>query len=246
MTEEPRLEEQVVSQAVQLGLNNQLDAADELNVDIKTDLLKAVQGQVDSVAVSGQGMRLQNIRMQEVEVQTDRISLNPLAALFGRLELEQPVNAAARVVLTEADLNQLLNAEAVKALIPPLEFTADGEPLVAELQFPFTVSLPGGNRIGFEGAALLRKASGVRSVGFSGLIALGQGGLPVLLEAFQCQPGQGISLATALGLLEKFQALLQQPNLTIAGMEVQIKKVELAAGQVTIESLAQMQEFPSL
>jgi hypothetical protein len=47
------LDEQVISKAAKLGLSSQVDEADKIDVGIKTDLLKAVQGQVDSVDLSG-------------------------------------------------------------------------------------------------------------------------------------------------------------------------------------------------
>jgi hypothetical protein len=49
----------VISKAAELGLSSQVDEADKSDVDIKTDLLKAVQGQVDSVDLSGQGVVIQ-------------------------------------------------------------------------------------------------------------------------------------------------------------------------------------------
>src|SRR4028118_367017 len=92
-----RLDEQAISKAAEIGLSSQLDEAEKIDIDIKTDLLKAVQGQVDSVAIAGQGLVIQkDIRVQEMELHTDSIDINPLSALFGQIELNQSVDATAR------------------------------------------------------------------------------------------------------------------------------------------------------
>jgi ubiquinone biosynthesis protein UbiJ len=133
MPEERSLEEQVVAQVLQLGLSSQVDSAEAVNVEVRTDLPQVVQGQVNALAVSGQGMVIQDIRMQELEVQTDRISVNLLSALLGKLELDHPVNASARITFTEADLNQTINADQVVQMMRPLELEVEGEIVQVEL-----------------------------------------------------------------------------------------------------------------
>jgi len=46
-----------------------------------------------------------DIRVQEMELHADSIAINPLSA-FGQIELNQPVDATARLVLTEPDINR--------------------------------------------------------------------------------------------------------------------------------------------
>ena len=86
MSDQPRLEEQALSQAIKLGLSSQLDNAENIEVYVETDLLKVVQGKVDSISVEGQGLTIQeDIRLELIEVQTDQVSINPLMALLATL-----------------------------------------------------------------------------------------------------------------------------------------------------------------
>lgn len=246
MPEERSLEEQVVAQVVQLGLSSQVDAAEAVNVEVKTDLSQAVQGQVDAISVSGQGMMIQEMRMQELEVQTDRVSVNLLSALLGKLELDHPVNASARITFTETDLNHTINADPVVQMMPPLELEVEGETVRVELQFPLRVQLPGGGRIQLAGTAALRKPSGSRQVGFETAIVLCNGGLPILLESFKCQPGQGVTLEFTIALMQKIKELLNQPQLEIAGMAIRLNRIDVQAGSLTIESEARVRQIPFL
>lgn len=59
MPESSGLGEQALNKAAEIGLSSQLDEAENLDVNIKTDPLKLVQGQVDSVSVEGEGLVMQ-------------------------------------------------------------------------------------------------------------------------------------------------------------------------------------------
>ena len=104
MPDEPRLEEQALSEVAEKSISAQLDKVENLEVDVRTNLLKMVQGQADSVSIAGQGLVMQkDIRVDKLEVHTDKVAIDVLSAILGQIELNQPVDATARVVLTEQD-----------------------------------------------------------------------------------------------------------------------------------------------
>jgi LmeA-like phospholipid-binding len=246
MSDERRLEEQVVSQAVQAGLSSQLDRAEAVEVEVRTDVLKAVQGQVDSVTVSGQGVVMQEVRVQELEVRTEGVAIDPLSALLGNLKLSQPVNASTRVVLTEADLNQAMNSEIVLRLLPALKLTVAGAIVEVELVPPLQAKLPGDHKIYLEGAALLHEEKGTRKVEFTTTIVPRRESQSILIEGFECQPGAGIALEFAIALLQKFQHLTSQPTLEFAGVTFQVQRLEVAAGSLSVETAAVVSQIPTL
>ena len=85
------LGEQAISKIAEVGLASQLDEVENLDVTVKTDPGKILSGSVDSVAVNGKGMVMQkDLRVEEMQLQTDRIAINPLSAAFGKIELTQP------------------------------------------------------------------------------------------------------------------------------------------------------------
>ncbi|NJN88079.1 MAG: hypothetical protein HC881_19505 [Leptolyngbyaceae cyanobacterium SL_7_1] len=49
MPEESGFGEKALSQVVEMGLSSQLETAEEINVDVKADLLQAMQGQINGV-----------------------------------------------------------------------------------------------------------------------------------------------------------------------------------------------------
>lgn len=243
---EPRLDEQVISQAAQAGLSSQLEEAENISVDIRTDVLKATQGKADSLSVSGKGMVVQGVRVQEMAVQADRLSFNPLSVLLGTLELDQPLDATAQVVLTEADLNRAMQAEAVTSRLPALALTVEGEPVTVELVHPVAVTLPADGKIALAGDALLHQRESSRQVGFVVVIIPRTDGQPVILESFVCEPGEGLSIEFTIALLQKFKALLELPYIEIEGMAIQVKRLSIQSGKMLLETEAHIPQMPSL
>src|SRR5919199_3497575 len=84
----PDIGEQALSKAVEVGLSTQLDEVENLDVDIRTDPVKLIQGELESVQIEGQGLVMQkDLRAQELKVRTGDISINPLSVAFGKIEL---------------------------------------------------------------------------------------------------------------------------------------------------------------
>ena len=86
MQENQGLGEQALNKAAEIGLSSQLDEVEALDVDIETDPLKLVQGQVDSVTIAGEGMVMQkDLRMEELDMHMSGVAINPLSAAFGKI-----------------------------------------------------------------------------------------------------------------------------------------------------------------
>ncbi|MBW4699629.1 MAG: DUF2993 domain-containing protein [Aphanocapsa lilacina HA4352-LM1] len=120
--------ERALNRAVELGIENTLQEVESVEVNVRTDPLKAIAGKADSVSVQGQGLVIdEQLRVEALEVQSDGLAVDPLAVLFGRLKLRESVNTTARVVLTEADLNRLLASSSVRGNLQNLVLRADGQ-----------------------------------------------------------------------------------------------------------------------
>lgn len=244
--DEQRLDEQVINKAAELGLSSQVDEAENIDVDIKTDLLKAVQGQVDSVDLSGQGVVMQkDIRVQEMELHTDKIDINPLSALFGQIELNKPVDATARLVLTEADINRALNSEYVRKKLQNIELNVEGKKAVIEPQH-IKIQIPdNGKIVCFADTQLNNEIGATKQISFIATILVKRSTQPLLLESFSCTPNEGISLELAIALMQKLKELLSLPYLELEGMALRVQDVDVQKGSLTLHSEARVKQIPS-
>ncbi len=244
MSDSPRLDEQAIALAAQVGLSSQLDAAEKIDVDIRTDLIKVVQGQADSINVSGQGLVLQeDIRVQEMELHLDNVAIDPIRALFGQIELTHPVDAIAKFVVTQEDLNHALSSEYVKNQMQKLELNVDGQIVTVEMQ-QLELSLPSRGKIVVNGSALLAEIGNIRQIDFNAVIRPRTTEKPILIESFQCKDGQNISLELAVALLEKMKQITQLPFVELEKMALRIKKLEVESGKITLYTEAHVSKIP--
>lgn len=102
----------LVDQTARQLLLDQLDRAEVLEVRVEsTPNYRLIQGEADRIRVAGRGLHLDPYpRVEVLELETDPISIPPSNFQGGSLQLEQPIQAAVRVVITEADLNAALQA----------------------------------------------------------------------------------------------------------------------------------------
>lgn len=245
--DEPRLEEQVLSEVAELGLFSQLDEAEKIDVDVKTDLLKAIQGQVDSVSVAGQGLVMQqDVRVQEMELQVDSVAINPLSALFGQIELNEPTDAAARLVLTEQDINRALNSEYIRNKTPNLELNVEGKTAVIE-PLHLEIHLPSDSKMVFNAKTLLHDEIGqTKQIGFTATMLVKTGKQSLLMEGFNCTPDQGVSLELAIAFMKKLKELANLPYYELEGMALRVKDIELHKGSLTLLADAHIKQIPSM
>ena len=246
MPHEPGLDEQVIEQIALAELSSKLDAADNIDIEIRTNLLKMIQGQAEAVSLLGQGLLMHNrIRVQTMELHTGRIAINLLSILFkGRLELNQPVDATADFVLTEQDINRALNLDDIKLQLPNLELSINGEPTTLETQ-QLQIHLPGHGKIVCSGNFLLHKRGKTRRVCFTAVVRPQIGNEHNLwLETFHCTEGQEISLELALALTKKVRELLKSPDFELEGMILRIKNLDVQEGRITLQAEAHISELP--
>jgi LmeA-like phospholipid-binding len=244
MSDSPRLDEQAIALAAQAGLSSQLDAAENIDIDIRTDLLKVVQGQADSIDISGQGLVLQeDIRVREMELHLDNVAIDPISALFGQIELTHPVDAIAKLVLTQEDLNRTLGCDYIQNRMQKLELNVDGQIVTITMQ-QLELLLPSKGKIVVNGSALLAEMGNTRQVGFSAVIRPRTPQQPILIESFECQDGQNISLELAVALLGKMQQLTRSPFIELEKIALRVKELAVETGKLTLYTEAQVREIP--
>ncbi len=244
MPDEQQLEEQLLSQGAGKMISEQLDKLETVDVDVQTNLFKMIQGQVDGVSLSGQGLELQDLRVQEITLQTDNIAVNPLSALFGQIELNQPVNATVRIVLKEEDINRALSSDSILSQIPTYELNVDGEIVSLKLQ-EIQIQLPSDRQIGFTGIVLLKEKGNAHTVGFTAMIRPRTSTEPIMLESFNCNPGVGICLDTVAAFIKKVKELVNLPSFEYQKTAVSIKSLVVQKGSLKVLAAAHVKEIPS-
>lgn len=242
---EQRLEEQAIAKAAEMQLSSRLDSVEKIDVDIQTDLLKVILGHVDSLEIAGRGLILQkDIRLQEMEVQTDSVDINPLSVLFGEVELNKPIDANIKIVVTQADLNRALNSDYILSKAKNLKLNVDGQTVTLDMQ-QMELHLPDGEEMLFSGKSLIHESGNTQPVSFTAKCRPRASKHPILLEEFQCNEGHSISLDVTVALMQKIKELTTLPYFYLQGTRVRIQEMEVQTGRIVLQIQAHVVRIPS-
>lgn len=238
------LGEQALSKAAEIGIAAQLDEVQDIEVDIRTDPLKAVQGQVDSVSIDAEGMVMEkDLRVEEMQLQTGKISINPMQAAFGKIELQQPTDAVAHVVLTQQDINRAFNSDYIRDKLQDLEIQIDGQPRTVRTK-RVDFSLPGDSKVAIAADIQFMDTQQTEQAAFTAVPQKSPEGSQIILTDVQYAEGKELSPELTQALLDKATELLDLRNFELEGMSLRLKDFSLQQGKLTIEAIAHVVEFP--
>lgn len=238
------LGEQALSKAAEIALSTQLDEVEKLDVDIRTDPLKLVQGQLDTVKIEGEGLVMQkDLRAAELQVQTGNISINPLSAAFGKIELTRPTVADALVVLTAQDIQRAFNSKFIHDKLQNLEVNIDGQRVKIDTR-KVDFRLPEQNKIALDTEILIKQTGETQQISFTATPRISARGEQIELEDVQYAQGKEVSPEFTAALLASARELLDLRNFELEGMSFQIKNLDVQQGKLTLQAQADVQQFP--
>jgi LmeA-like phospholipid-binding len=241
----PDLGNLALSKVVEIGIASQLDVVEEIDVDLRTDPGNLIQGKVDSIEITGKGLVVkQDLRMDTIQINTDRVSIDPLRALLGNIELTQPTDAQARIVLTEVDINRALSSDYVRAKFQGLKMEMDGQPVTIDIQ-EATLDLPGENKFVIAATFLMRESNEVKKFAATAIPEIHEDGNRISLEILAAE-GQGLTLKLVTVIFEQLTALLDLRNFNIPGISLKLHKLEAQPGKLVIHAQSLIEKIPTL
>lgn len=236
--------EEALSKAAETAMSTQLDEKEGLNVDVHTDPGKVIQGKLDAVDIDGDGLVMnKDLRTEELDIRTNSIEIDPLKAAFGDIELEQPTDASARIVLTEEDMERAFNSDYIQEKFQDLKVDVDGQPTKikpSQVQF----RLPGDGKIALSSEVELPESGETKQVAFTAVPTMEADGHRVTLENVQHEEGKDSPELTK-ALINSAQELLDLRNFELEGMTMRFQGLDVHSGKMIIEANTKVEKFPS-
>jgi hypothetical protein len=237
------LGEQALGKIAEAGISSQLDAVENLDVSIQTDPLKAISGTVDAVTIKGEGMVMQqDLRIEQMELNTGSISINPLSVAFSKIELTHPTEAETHVVLTEADLNRAFNSDFIQAKLKNLPITVNGQPSMVDTQ-QVSFRLPEAGKFAFNANLYFHETGETQAVAFTAIPQVADGGQRIALEQIDTA-GADVPAELTQALVEQAQVLLDLRNFELEGISLRLHKLDVQLGRLTLQAAATIAQFP--
>ncbi|MBW4469907.1 MAG: DUF2993 domain-containing protein [Stenomitos rutilans HA7619-LM2] len=239
------LGEKALSKVVEVGLSSQLDHAEAMDVDIRTDPGKLMQGNVDSVAIVGKGLVMKrDLRLETLEINTDQVSINPLHAVLGNVELTHPTNAEARFVLLESDMNRAFSSDYIRAKLRGLKMQLEGKPVTMSVE-KAEIELPGDNQIIVNADFLLLEPGENKKLVATAVPRVEEDGQCIVLEILSAE-GQDVTQELITAIFEQVTHLLDLRNFDLSGTSMKLQTLEAQKDKLVIHALTEIVQIPSV
>ena len=245
LQENRSLGEQAIDKVAEIAIASKLDESETLSVTVDTDPIQLAQGSVEAVAVEGKGLVMQqDLRVEDLQIHIKDIAVNPLTAMFGKIELNGPAFGSARAVLTESDLNRAFNSEYVSRKLNNLKVTVDGKLLTIDVQTMECQLLQTG-KIAINAEVLVRETDSTEKIYFTAKPQLEAGGWAISLQDVEYPENKEFSPELTEALADKAGEVLNLRNFELEGMSLRIQQLNVEAGVLTLQAEAKVEQFPS-
>lgn len=237
------LGEQAISKIAEVGLASQLDEVENLDVNVKTDPLKLVSGEVDAVSIQGEGLVMkQELRAEKLQLETTAIGVNPLSVPFGKVELTRPTDATAQIVLTEADINRAFNSNFIQDKLKGLPIQTDGQPMTVDVQ-QVQFQLPNTQKVALAADLQLQNSDQIKRIAFTAVPQVAENGQCVVLEQVETAQGEDSSPELTDAIVQAARSLLDLRNFELSGMSLRLNRLEVQPGKLLLHGAAQIQQL---
>ena len=240
------LGEQALNKIAELALSSQLEDSDSLEVKIDTAPEKLAKGELKSLLIEGKGLVIEtDLRLQVLEIEMKEIAVDPLKALTGNIELTQPTEGTAHLVLTESDLNRALNSLELRGKIDVLDtYLSTGQDKLTVPQKKCQLREDG--TIEVEALVELQPSGKTKELAFTTTPKVSLGGRGVVLEDVQYKSGKEVSEDLTQAFLDKAEKMLDLHNFEKPGLALRIHSLTVEAGRIILLAIADITQFPTL
>jgi hypothetical protein len=239
------LGEQAIDKVAEIAIASKLDESETLSVTVNTDPGQLAQGEVEAVAVEGKGLVMQqDLRVEELQIHVKDIAVNPLTAMFGKIELNGPAFGKARAVLTESDINRAFNSEYISRKLKNLKVTVDGQLLTIDVKTVECQLLSTG-KIALNTEVLVRETAATEKINFTATPQIAADGWAISLQDVEYPEKNEFSPELTEALADKAGEVLNLRNFEIEGMSLRIQQLNVEAGLLTLQAEAKVEQFPN-
>ena len=237
--------EQAINNIAKAGIETTLDRADSLEVDLHSNPLDLMQGEIESVSVKGEGLVMKKeLRADKLRIETNNISINSIKAAMGNIELNKPTDARMLVVLKEDDLQNAFNCEYVKDKLQNLKIDLDGEQVTAKIE-QINFLLPDTGKVKLEADVHLVEPDKNEKISFTAVPEINNEGNCISLKSVEYLQDTKYNADVAEAIISSAEEILDLRNFELDKMSLRVRKLDVNLGKLTIEADAEITEFPS-
>ncbi|NEO86777.1 MAG: DUF2993 domain-containing protein [Spirulina sp. SIO3F2] len=227
------LGEQALNKIAEFALASQFVQSETLAVNVVTEPTLLAQGKLSALSIRGTELCLRSgLQIAQMDLRMGEITVNPLRALTGSIELVEPIQGEGKIVLNGKNLTRALLTDelrhALKAL-PDLEIDCLEGQFVTPQQV--AVALHYWTPLGGKEQTVLQAEVSAQA--------------PIELSNPHYSQGQAPSAQLTHMLLNQVSKILNLQQFELNGMTLAVQSITIANQRAEIRTIARMTAFPS-
>ena len=228
--------EQAVNKIVTVAISRQLKQANGMEAQIKTDLNKLAQGQLDSIAITIYGVLLASqVEAESLRLQIGQVTVKPLSALRGKIKLVHPSTGTLHLVINQEKLTIALNSDSL------LERLRSHQGVGSNLTIASTLA---------DGVLTVsaNPPEGSTNAPLVLLVAtpeISPDGKAIRLQQVRSLEAQALPSELTQALLTHMDERLNLSDFERQGVLLQIQQLNVSAGKLSLHAVVQIEQFPS-
>jgi len=241
----------MLSSVVSQSIRHLFTQSEAVEVEVRCQpASKILQGSIDGFKMNGRNLVIRkDFWVEEMSFETDAVSIDFGSVMKGNIQLKQPTNAIARVVLTEDGINHAFTAELVQARLKNLEATeltslSGGEPVSFS---NVSVSLLPANQV--QILAKVQLPNGVVPIALTATLAVDRRrrvlfNNPQFEEDSVPEHLRGVSQVLTNAFAEILNGMVDLDRFDLDGVMMRINRLETKGKQLIFSGYAQIERFP--
>lgn len=214
---------------------------------------KLLQGSIDSFKMTGRQLVIRRqFEVEEMTFETDTVAIDFSSVLGGKLQLKQPTQAVAQIVLVEDAINRAFGADLVQQRLknldlPPLTNLSGGDPVsFRDVQ----ISLQPNNQVHLSAKTDLPNRSDV-PIQLTATLAI-EKRRRILFQNPQFDANsvsdevRGISEILTTAFAEVLNEMVDLDRFDLDGVTLRLNRLETQGKRLLFSGYAQIERFPSV
>ncbi len=239
------LGETTINRIAEKAFKSQVQEAQKLNVSVKIDRKSLKKGILESIIIDGHGLIMRRgLSLEQMNISLNEIGVNPIKALMGNIQLTQPSQGKACIVLNERDIETALNLAYLNESEHQYYININGDPVAVKFN-GVSCRIFGEKRVQVEAKLYLENRNTIETICLVFKPVICNSGTGIFLEDLECTQGKNLSPMVIDALISQISFIFNLNHFVIDGISLDVNNLNYQEEKITLSALAKITHLPN-
>lgn len=235
--------EKTINKIAEMAFKSQIKEAKHLSVQVKTNKNKLSQGILESLNIEGCELKTQkDLKLEKLQITLSNIGVNPLKALIGNVQLTQPSEGKADIVLNEKDMEKAFNIHSLNQQLEKIDIHHHDNLKVTFSQVNCRILTNG--ILNIEVKLKILNTQTIEIICLTLKPSICNSGQGIFLTEVKCNQGKQFSSFVINLILEESAKILNLDDFVMDGISLNVNDLTMEEGKFNLFAMAKITHLP--